>query len=105
MDKTQEERRVKKRRKSIEDIQSQFARIRELANYAKSNYYQRVYGANGARGIAQRYIDNIESRMNRKGIGLNDPRRYTTKAPQYAYRYGKTASKGNSNGQSGAERP
>ena len=68
-----------------------------MANYAQSNYYQRVYGENGARGIAQRYQDNIEARMNRKGIGLNDPRRYTTKAPQYAYRYGMTAAQGNSN--------
>ena len=35
--------------------------------------------------------------MNRKGIALNDSRRYTTKAPQYAYRYGMVAN-GSSNG-------
>lgn len=48
------------------------------------NWYGRVQNA---RRIAQRYIDNIDARLNRNGISYTG--RENLKAPRYAYMYGR----------------
>lgn len=67
----------RRRKKSIEDIRRQYDRIQNLARFANSNYYNRVYGYNGALGIAQRYIDNITRQRDYKNDVRNLSQAYS----------------------------